>query len=403
MIYNHILIRYGEISTKGQNRKKFVAQLRQNIAHALAQFSNVDIKYTRDRMYIHLNGENHEPIVELLQEVFGIQSFSLALKVENELEAIQEAALKAMQEFDVENRTFKVSTRRAYKEFPLDTSELNYAVGSHILRNTTNLKVDVRNPDVNVRVEVRREATYITCFDYQGAGGLPVGTSGRAMLMLSGGIDSPVAGYLAMKRGLEIEAVHFYSPPFTSERSKQKVIDLAQKLTKYHANIKLHIVPFTAVQQAIQKQIPENYTMTSTRRMMLRITDLLRAQRESLAIVTGDSLGQVASQTVESMYAINEVTNTPILRPLVTMDKTDIIKIAQRIDTHEISNRPYEDCCTIFTPSAPKTKPKREKVNRYEEFYDFDTLIKEAVQNTETLEIKALEPQNLLGNDADLF
>ncbi|TYR82145.1 tRNA 4-thiouridine(8) synthase ThiI [Priestia megaterium] len=403
MIYNHILIRYGEISTKGQNRKKFVAQLRKNIAHSLKGFNNIHIKYTRDRMYIHLNGENHEPIIERLQQIFGIQSFSLALKVENELEQIQEAALKAMKEFDRENHTFKVTTRRAYKQFPLDTNELNYAVGSHVLRNTEHLKVDVRNPDVNVRVEVRSEATYITCFDYPGAGGLPVGTSGKAMLMLSGGIDSPVAGYLAMKRGLEIEAVHFYSPPFTSERSKQKVIDLAQKLTAYHARVKLHIVPFTAVQQAIQKQIPENYTMTSTRRMMLKITDAIRKQNDSLAIVTGDSLGQVASQTIESMYAINEVTNTPILRPLVTMDKTDIIKIAQQIDTHDISNRPYEDCCTIFTPSSPKTKPKREKVNRYEQFYDFDSLIQEAVEKTETLELTAIATQNTAQNDDDLF
>ncbi|WP_374988504.1 tRNA uracil 4-sulfurtransferase ThiI [Priestia megaterium] len=403
MIYNHILIRYGEISTKGQNRKKFVAQLRKNIVTALSAFQNIHVKYTRDRMYIHLNGENHEPIIERLQQIFGIQSFSLALKVENELEAIQEAALEAMKEFDIEGKTFKVSTRRAYKQFPLDTNELNYAVGSHILRNTEHLQVNVKEPSVNVRVEVRSEATYITCFDYRGAGGLPVGTSGKAMLMLSGGIDSPVAGYLAMKRGLEIEAVHFYSPPFTSERSKQKVIDLTRKLTAYHEKVKLHIVPFTAVQQAIQKQIPENYTMTSTRRMMLRITDLIREKNESLAIVTGDSLGQVASQTVESMYAINEVTNTPILRPLVTMDKTEIVEIARKIDTHEISNRPYEDCCTIFTPSSPKTKPKREKINRYEQFYDFETLIQEAVNNVETLEMTASSATNTADSVEDLF
>ncbi|MBM7701201.1 tRNA uracil 4-sulfurtransferase ThiI [Metabacillus iocasae] len=403
MIYNHILIRYGEISTKGQNRKKFVEQLKRNIAQALEAFSNAKIKFTRDRMYVHLNGENHEPIVEELQKVFGIQSFSLALKAENDIEQIKEFALQAAQEFDQPNTTFKVSARRADKQFPLDTHELNYEIGSHILRNTENLKVDVRNPDVNVRVEVRKEATYITCFDYPGAGGLPVGASGKAMLMLSGGIDSPVAGFLAMKRGLEIEAVHFYSPPFTSERSKQKVIDLAQKLTAYSGKVRLHVVPFTAVQQAIQKQIPENYTMTSTRRMMLKITDRIREKQDSLAIVTGESLGQVASQTIESMFAINEVTNTPIIRPLITMDKTDIIKIARKIDTHEISNRPYEDCCTIFTPSSPKTKPKREKVNRYEQFFDFDPLIEEAVQNTEVMELTSeLNNQSLVAEE-DLF
>jgi thiamine biosynthesis protein ThiI len=191
-----------------------------------------------------------------------------------------------------------------------------------------------------------------------------------------------------MKRGLEIEAVHFFSPPFTSERSKEKVIDLSRKLAEIYGSMTLHIVPFTAIQQTIREQIPENYSMTSTRRMMLRITDEIRKKHEGLAIITGESLGQVASQTLESMYAINEVTNTPLLRPLITMDKTDIIKIAQEIDTLEISNRPFEDCCTIFVPASPKTKPKREKVQHYESFFDFEPMIQEAVQETETIVIK---------------
>ena len=200
------------------------------------------------------------------------------------------------------------------------------------------------------------------------AGGLPIGSSGSAMLMLSGGIDSPVAGFLTMKRGVEIECVHFYSPPFTSERSKQKVVDLAEKLAEVNGRMVLHIVPFTEIQKLIQKQIPDNYTMTTTRRLMLRVTDAIREQRKALAIVTGESLGQVASQTMESMYTINEVTNTPILRPLLAMDKTEIIEIAERIGTHAISIRPFEDCCTVFTPTNPKTKPRREKVNHYECF-----------------------------------
>ncbi|MFC3883243.1 tRNA uracil 4-sulfurtransferase ThiI [Bacillus songklensis] len=387
MIYDHILIRYGEISTKGQNRKKFVGRLKRNISDVLERFSNIFIEHTRDRMYIRLNGEQHEPIMNELKKVFGIQSFSLAIKVNNDIEQIKKAALNVMKEHDQENTTFKVTARRAYKRFPLDTNELNYEIGSHILKNTVHLKVDVRNPDINLRVEVREDATYITSLNVPGAGGLPVGTSGKAMLMLSGGIDSPVAGYLAMKRGLEVEAVHFYSPPFTSERSKQKVIDLAQRLTNFSGKVKLHIVPFTAVQQAIQKQVPENYTMTSTRRMMLKITDRLRHRHQGLAIVTGESLGQVASQTLESMFAINDVTTTPILRPLITMDKTEIIEIAKEIDTHDISIRPYEDCCTIFTPAAPKTRPKRDKVERYEQFIDFDSLIEEAVEGTETIEL----------------
>ncbi|WP_078414046.1 tRNA uracil 4-sulfurtransferase ThiI [Priestia abyssalis] len=402
MIYDYILIRYGEISTKGQNRKKFVDRLKRNISDVLARYSNIFIEQTRDRMYIRLNGEQHEPIMNELQKVFGIQSFSLAVKVKNDVEEIKKVALEVMKEYDQESTTFKVTARRAYKQFPLDTNELNYAVGSHILKNTNHFTVDVRNPDINLRVEVREDATYITSLNVPGAGGLPVGTSGKAMLMLSGGIDSPVAGYLAMKRGLEVEAVHFYSPPFTSERSKQKVIDLAQKLTNYSGKVKLHIVPFTTIQQAIQKQVPENYTMTSTRRMMLKITDRLRHRHQGLAIATGESLGQVASQTLESMFAINNVTSTPILRPLITMDKTEIIEIAKEIDTHDISIQPYEDCCTIFTPAAPKTRPKLEKVERYEQFIDFDSLIEEAVQGTETMELKAGEIETVQVEE-DLF
>ncbi|MED5075515.1 tRNA 4-thiouridine(8) synthase ThiI, partial [Anoxybacillus geothermalis] len=229
--------------------------------------------------------------------------------------------------------------------------------------------------------------TYVTCRDIFGAGGLPVGTSGKAMLMLSGGIDSPVAGYLAMKRGLEIEAVHFFSPPFTSERAKQKVIDLVRKLTTYGGRIKLHIVPFTEVQQAIYQGVPNEYSLISTRRAMLRITDALRRHQRALAIVTGESLGQVASQTLESMYVINEVTNTPILRPLVSMDKLEIIELAKQIGTHDISILPYEDCCTIFTPRAPKTKPKKEKVFHYESQLDLAPLLEKAVNDTETLVI----------------
>jgi thiamine biosynthesis protein ThiI len=389
MMYDYILIRYGEISTKGQNRKKFTDRLKRNIQHVLTPYPNIFIEQTRDRMYIRLNGEPHKPMMAELENVFGIQSFSLAVKVNNDIEEIKKAALEVIKEHDEANATFKVTAKRANKQFSLDTNEINYAVGSHILKNTTHFTVDVRNPGINLRVEVREDATYITSLNVPGAGGLPVGTGGKAMLMLSGGIDSPVAGYLAMKRGLEIEAVHFYSPPFTSERSKQKVIDLAQKLTKYSGKVKVHVVPFTAIQQAIQKQVPENYTMTSTRRMMLTITDRLRHRHQGLAIVTGESLGQVASQTLESMFAINDVTSTPVLRPLITMDKTEIIEIAKEIDTHDISILPFEDCCTIFTPAAPKTRPKLDKVKRYEEFVDFDILVEEAVQGTETIELAA--------------
>ncbi len=387
MKYDRILIRYGEMTTKGRNRNRFVLRLKRNIEKKLKAFSNIKIEYMRDRMYILLNGEPHEDIIEQLKTVFGIHSFSLAMKCENDIEQIKATALAAVQQLPYEGKTFKVSAKRVDKQFPFGSNELNYEIGSYILRNTEGLTVNVHEPDINVRVEVRKDGTDVTCYDIPGAGGLPVGTSGKAMLMLSGGIDSPVAGYLAMKRGLEIEAVHFFSPPFTSERAKQKVIDLVKKLTKFGGRIKLHIVPFTEIQQTIHKQVPDGYSLISSRRMMLKITDILRKKYNGLAIVTGESLGQVASQTLESMVVINDVTTTPILRPLVSMDKTEIIEMARNIDTHDISILPYEDCCTIFTPSAPKTKPKKEKVIHYESFIDFAPLIDEAVANTETLVI----------------
>lgn len=394
MEYERILIRYGEISTKGRNRNQFVEKLRKSVKIALAPFPNVKVEASRDRMYVLLNGENCEEVIGKLESIFGIQSFSPAIKVERDIEVLKQTSLELVRSLYKEGQTFKITPKRSDKTFELDTDGINHTIGGHLLEHISGLKVDVKNPDINLRIEVRIEAIYLSCETIQGAGGLPMGSSGKALLMLSGGIDSPVAGYMAMKRGLEIEAVHFFSPPFTSERSKEKVIDLSKKLAKIYGSMTLHIVPFTDIQQTIREQIPENYSMTSTRRMMLRITDEIRKKQEGLAIITGESLGQVASQTLDSMYAINEVTNTPLLRPLITMDKTDIIKIAHEIDTLEISNRPFEDCCTIFVPASPKTKPKREKVQHYESFFDFEPLIHEAVEETETLVIKADNQQS---------
>jgi tRNA uracil 4-sulfurtransferase len=387
MNYNRILVRYGEISTKGRNRKMFTGKLRENILQALKDFPTISVSASRDRLHIQLGEENGEEIIPRLEKIFGIQSFSPVVKVAQDIEEINQAGLALVQKSFTPGKTFKVSARRADKKFSMDTNELNYEVGSYILRNMDGLKVDVKNPDINLNVEVRKEGVYLSSEIYQGSTGMPVGASGKAMLMLSGGIDSPVAGYLTMKRGVEVEAVHFHSPPFTSERAKQKVIDLSKKLSAFSGKVKLHIVPFTKIQQTIHDQVPENYTMTSTRRMMLRIADEIREKNEGLALVTGESLGQVASQTLESMQAINDVTNTPVLRPLIAMDKLEIIEIAQKIDTHDISILPYEDCCTIFTPPAPKTRPKKDKVTYYESFVDFDTLIKEAVDGTETITI----------------
>lgn len=396
MKYDRILIRYGEISTKGRNRNKFVEKLRKSIKWALASYPKIKMEVSRDRMYVLLNGENGKEIIEELKKIFGIQSFSPAIKVSRDLLEMKNAALELVGGLYKEGQTFKITAKRSDKTFELDTDEINQAFGAHLLKNIPGIKVDVKNPDINLRIEVRQEAVYLSCETILGAGGLPIGSGGKAMLMLSGGIDSPVAGYMAMKRGIEIEAVHFFSPPFTSERSKEKVIDLTKKLSEIYGSMTLHIVPFTDIQQAVRKQVPENYSMTTTRRVMLRITDEIRRKQEGLAIITGESLGQVASQTLESMYAINDVTNTPVLRPLITMDKTDIIKIAKEIDTHDISIRPFEDCCTIFVPASPKTKPRREKVRYYESFFDFESLIQEAIEGVETIYIK---PENIQQND----
>ncbi|WP_174729465.1 tRNA uracil 4-sulfurtransferase ThiI [Mesobacillus harenae] len=400
MNYDRILIRYGEISTKGRNRSKFVDKLRLSIKRVIADFPAAKIEAGRDRMYVILNGESAEDVIGRLRSIFGIQSFSPAVKTKKDLESMKAAALSLFNRLHTEGQTFKVTGKRADKSFELDTNEINHFFGGYLLQNVPNLKVDVRNPDINLQIEVRKEAAYLSAENIRGAGGLPVGSSGKAMLMLSGGIDSPVAGYLSMKRGLEVEAVHFHSPPFTSERAKQKVIDLSEKLAFVGGFMALHIVPFTEIQQTIHKQVPENYTMTTTRRIMLRITDELRRRHEGLAIITGESLGQVASQTLESMYTINEVTNTPILRPLITMDKTDIIDLALQIETHEISIRPYEDCCTVFVPASPKTKPRREKVQYYESFTDFEPLIEKAVNETELLIIKpGMSKESIEGTD----
>jgi len=386
MNYEHILIRYGELALKGKNRKEFERILHANIKYALKGCEGIRINRTFGRMYIELNGADEKPIIERLKNVFGIHSFSLAIKVENDLEAIQKGALAAFIGTEGTKETFKVSAKRAFKRFPIDSQKLNHLVGSYILQNYEPLRVDVHNPDVEVKVEVREEHTYITCRVIQGAGGLPVGSAGgKAMLLLSGGIDSPVAGYLAMKRGVRIEAIHFHSPPFTNERAKQKVLDLAKSLTKFGGSIRVHLVPFTELQKYIHEHVPDSYEMTIMRRMMLRIAERIANQRGALALATGESLGQVASQTLHSMNAINEVTNLPVIRPLVTMDKLEVISIARKIGTYETSILPYEDCCTIFLPRETKTKPKREKSQKFEAELDFERYIEEAVLGTELL------------------
>lgn len=388
MQYDHILIRYGEMALKGKNIRTFIIKLQENLQAKLKGFPNVKVQRTQGRMFILLNGHEPEPILEICQRVFGIQSLSLAIKVDNDLEKLKDSALYALTQ--AENvSTFKIIARRIHKGFPYGSQELNQILGGHLLENTEGITVDVHQPEMEIKVEVRAEATYITSQNIPGAGGLPVGTSGKSLLLLSGGIDSPVAGFLAMKRGVQLEAIHFHSPPYTSERARQKVLDLTKKLTEYGKSIKVHIVPFTKLQQEIFREMPESYAMTIMRRMMFRIAEAVSEQENILSLSTGENLGQVASQTMESMHVINEVTNYPILRPLISMDKQEVIDISQEIGTYDTSILPYEDCCTIFVPKSPKTKPRLDKVRAYEATHDFTESIEEAIAGIEVIHIKA--------------
>lgn len=386
MEYDHILIRFGELALKGKNQKHFLNQLQNNIKHQMSEFPNLKVKRTQGRMFILLHGTDPNPVIKKCKNIFGIQSFSLSLKIDNDLEDIKEASLWVLLDKPKET-TFKIEVRRANKGFPINSQEMNQKLGAYLLENSEGYTVNVHYPDTVINVEIRNEATYITSDVIMGLGGLPIKTAGKTLLMLSGGIDSPVAGYLTMKRGVEVEVIHFHSPPFTSERAKQKVLDLAKELTVYGHQVKIHLVPFTELQQAIFKQIPDYYAMTVMRRMMMRISEAVCRKEGIMSITTGESLGQVASQTMESMNAINEVTNYPILRPLVTMDKDEIIKLSQQIGTYETSIRPYEDCCTVFVPKSPKTKPQRDKVVRIESIMNVSSLLAEAIENIEVIKI----------------
>lgn len=385
MDYDHILIRYGELALKKRNRGFFENQLLQNMRSALHQFPQIKVSKTYGRMHIELNGAPYEQVEEPLKRVFGIISFSPVKKVALDLDEIQQASLQLIQQVSPFPRTFKVAANRAYKQFPHRSMELNHLIGSHILRHTDNLKVDVHHPEVELKVDIRGEGAFISCFDVPGIGGLPVGVSGKAMLMLSGGIDSPVAAWMTMKRGVRIEGVHFHSYPFTSERAKEKVIDLARILTQYVGKMKLHIVSLTEIQTLIRQKCPEHYTITIMRRMMMRIAEKLAEKNKALAISTGESLAQVASQTMESMNTINSVVRIPVIRPVVALDKVEIMAIAKKIGTYETSILPYEDCCTIFVPKSPVTRPTPQQAEKFEQALDVEALVNDAVERTEVM------------------
>lgn len=396
--YDHILIRYGELSLKGKNRKNFIQKLLDNMKRALQNFPALEFDTQYDRMIVYLHGEECEAVCERIGKVFGISSFSPAILVPSNMEDILAAVKESIDLSDP--HTFKIQARRHDKMFAVPSDQINRLAATEILKNS-DWKVDVRHPDVTILIEVREKATYIMARKIPGAGGFPVGIGGRAMTLLSGGIDSPVASYLMMKRGVRIEAVHFAAPPYTSANARDKVLQLADQLAPYQGDLVVHVVPFTTLQLAIYQHAPESYAITLMRRMMMRIAVGLANKRHCLAIATGESVGQVASQTLESISVINDVTNMPILRPVVCLDKTEIIQIARNIGTYETSILPYEDCCTIFTPKSPVTKPKLEKCLEYEARWDWSDMVNDCIEMAETIRLPL--PKEELTVDEDLF
>ena len=385
-----LLIKYGELTTKKGNRKLFIKLLVNNI-NSILRGIDYTIKYDRVRMYIE--SDNIDIIIEKLKTVFGIHSIVECYQVNNNMEDISTSLVEFLK--NIEFKTFKVETNRADKSFPVPSMECSRRLGGVVLRNF-DCSVDVHNPELVVKVEIRTEGAFIYLREFKGLGGYPVGIQGKGLLMLSGGIDSPVAGYLSLKRGVDLECLYFESPPHTSLEAKNKVIKLASIINKYSGNLKVHVVPFTKLQEEIYKQVPDNYVITIMRRMMYRIATKLIKKRGLKVIINGESIGQVASQTLTSMQVINSVTNLPVIRPVACMDKLEIIKIAKDIETYETSILPFEDCCTIFLPKHPIINPVEAKCIEYESRFDYESLVDECVNNIETVTNLIEEKDELL-------
>ncbi|OCL26425.1 tRNA 4-thiouridine(8) synthase ThiI [Orenia metallireducens] len=385
------LIRYGEIGLKGKNRFMFEDKLISNIIKTLKKESDeLDVYKTYGRIYVETDLAR-DKVISKLQKVFGIVGIAPACEVELDVDQVKNASLEMVQEALPKSgvTTFKVNARRNNKSFPLNSMELNRELGAHILINTEDgrLEVDVHNPELMVNVEVRKKAVYIYTQDIPGSGGLPVGVTGTAGLLLSGGIDSPVAGWMLMKRGVKIVPIYFHSFPFTSDRAKEKVIDLAETLATYQGETKLHVVHFTDIQTEMNDKCPAELTTIIMRRIMMRIAEQITLNNGGKSLLTGESMGQVASQTMESMYVTNMVPEMPVFRPLIGLDKVEIIEIAKRIGTYETSIQPYEDCCTVFVPEKPATKATPEDVEEGEKDLHIDDLIEKAIDEVEVITI----------------
>lgn len=388
--YDMLLLRFGEFTLKGRNRNRFEKSMFNHVRSVIRPFPKAKILKEYGRMYVELNGESPDALINVLRKVFGLVSISPVRVSPTELDAIIETAVDFIGKSELsDGTTFKVNARRVWKKFPHSSHEMNHLIGSPLLKTYPQLKVQVKQPQIELKVEIREDQTYLFYEAIPAVGGYPLGTNGKAMLLLSGGIDSPVAAWSAMRRGLEIECVHFYSYPYTSQLAKDKVIELTRILSSYAGRIKLHLVPFTDVQTSFTGLGQDKLMITLMRRAMLRITTMIAEREGALAIVTGDSLGQVASQTLSSMNVIGKATDLPILRPLVTTDKNDIVNLAKDIGTYETSILPYEDCCTLFVPKSPTTNPNLRIVESIESsLTDLPEKINNAVEKTETIILK---------------
>ena len=385
-----ILLKYGEIALKGLNKPLFEGKLVDNIKSRLEKIGKFSIKRAQSTIYVEPleDGIDMEEAVSCLTHVFGIVNICPVMKCEKDMESIAKAAIECVNATRTTEKTFKVEAKREDKKFPLNSPQICMELGGKILEAVRDISVDVHKPDITVNFEIRQEA-YVYTKKIKGAGGMPVGTNGKSTILLSGGIDSPVAGYMIAKRGVELEAVHFHSHPYTSDRAKEKVIDLAKQMSKYCGKIRLHVVPFTKIQLDIIEKCPENYLTVIMRRLMMRIAEKISAREGSAALITGESIGQVASQTMESLVCTDNAVGQPVFRPCIGMDKEEIVTISKKIGTYETSILPYEDCCTIFVPKHPKTKPQLAEIIEAEKALgDIEAALDEAIAEEEILVIK---------------
>lgn len=390
MVYNYILVRLGDLTLKGKNQSSFLRRLF-SLVHEKLEGLDIKIENRHDRIYIDPKSEDIDKITERLDLISGISSYSFVVKCSNDLDQIKENAYNLVSSEAKEGLKFKVDTKRANKKYPMLSLEVSQAVAGYVLSKVKVLKVDVHHPDLTLHIELRDNDAYLYTKQIRALGGFPVGVAGKGLLLMSGGIDSPVAGILAMRQGIEVECLHFESTPLTSIESAQKVVDLAKIMARYMPNntLKVHFVPFKELHVALLDNVPESYNITIMRRMMYRIASRFAEKNDDLCLICGESVGQVASQTLGSMRCINSVTNLPVLRPLCTYDKVDIINLAYKFKTFDISIKPFEDCCTVYVPKNPTTNPKIEKAEHFESSFDYETLVNEAVEGIRTLKIKA--------------